>query len=831
AANSVDIIATGPNLTGPHLVAPVMSANGRYVAWVEFVGLRVFDRSTRTLQTHAVGDVVGPEPTRGWISEIGGISEDGRYVVLKVPWSSTYLSGYALVRFDRQTGTRLMLARSTPENPSPDVQGAAMSRDGQTLAWLETPYGGQPRVMAWLPGLSAATEVGRTCSFSHTYSESPCINGPAVTGDGRFILYTAGGLNSVEALAYYDTATGARDYYPEAPGIAGPWHRGPYTGGLNGRFVGVRSGGTSARPHGLFGRATHVLDRLTEAPGRDPVALSDDGQIVLMDGFPASIVDRRSGLLLALPLTLGHALTGDGRYVLGSVNDAETGATELRVIDLDGDNDGMLDGWERQFGLNPADPADATADPDGDGQTNAAEFAARSHPTAQASATRLFAEGAGGSFFDTTISLFNPGTVDNDIVVRFLPTTGSPTNRALRLAPKGRIDLSSCCLPTLTATEFAVVVEATSPVVADRRMTWDLVTGYGSHASTGVAAPATTWYFAEGATVGGLQTFLLLQNPGTVDGVADIEYLLANGTQVTRSHAVPAGSRVTVWVNQEGAPLGSNEFATVVRSTVPMVAERALYRDAGGQVFAAGTNAIGVTAPADRWFFAEGTTRGGFDTFVLAANPSDAPVTVDATFSGTTGPGAPVSVSRSYVVAPRSRLTIWVNQEDALLADADISTTLQASGPIVAERAMWWRNGGPEWIEGHVEFGATETGTSFAIADAATLPLYPLPSQEVTETYVLVGTQSTTPGRLRLTAYPSSVSPWIPPDQLVRETPTTGQRTTLLMSQVFPFIKGSFSVVVESLPVEGTPVPIVVERAIYSGGLAAGAAAKATKLQ
>ena len=39
------------------------------------------------------------------------------------------------------------------------------------------------------------------------------------------------------------------------------------------------------------------------------------------------------------------------------------------------------------------------------------------------------------------------------------------------------------------------------------------------------------------------------------------------------------------------------------------------------------------------------------------------------------------------------------------------------------------------------------------------------------------------------------------------------------------------SVVVESMPVNGTATPIVVERAIYSGGFAAGAAAKATKLQ
>ena len=36
----------------------------------------------------------------------------------------------------------------------------------------------------------------------------------------------------------------------------------------------------------------------------------------------------------------------------------------------DSDHDGMADDWERQVGLNPQDPADASRDRDGDGYTN-----------------------------------------------------------------------------------------------------------------------------------------------------------------------------------------------------------------------------------------------------------------------------------------------------------------------------------------------------------------------------------------------------------------------------------------------------------------------------
>ena len=44
------------------------------------------------------------------------------------------------------------------------------------------------------------------------------------------------------------------------------------------------------------------------------------------------------------------------------------------ACDPDDDNDGMPDVWEIANGLNPFDPSDATADPDGDGATNLQEY-------------------------------------------------------------------------------------------------------------------------------------------------------------------------------------------------------------------------------------------------------------------------------------------------------------------------------------------------------------------------------------------------------------------------------------------------------------------------
>jgi hypothetical protein len=47
---------------------------------------------------------------------------------------------------------------------------------------------------------------------------------------------------------------------------------------------------------------------------------------------------------------------------------------QIEVTNLDLDLDGMLDSWELENGLDPADPADALADPDFDGLTNLEEY-------------------------------------------------------------------------------------------------------------------------------------------------------------------------------------------------------------------------------------------------------------------------------------------------------------------------------------------------------------------------------------------------------------------------------------------------------------------------
>ena len=175
----------------------------------------------------------------------------------------------------------------------------------------------------------------------------------------------------------------------------------------------------------------------------------------------------------------------------------------------DTDNDGLPDGWETDFGTDP-EANDAAADPDGDGFTNAQEFANNTHPTGYF--TRYLAEGSTGAFFDARIALFNPGADIATVVLRFQRQTGAEIQQVLGIEARSRATVNPETIVGLENAAFATVIESNQQVVVDRTMTWD-GTGFGSHAETSIEEPSTTWYLAEGSTAGNFDLYYLLQNP------------------------------------------------------------------------------------------------------------------------------------------------------------------------------------------------------------------------------------------------------------------------------------------------------------------------------
>jgi hypothetical protein len=212
--------------------------------------------------------------------------------------------------------------------------------------------------------------------------------------------------------------------------------------------------------------------------------------------------------------------------------------------------------------------------------------------------------------------------------------------------------------------------------------------------------------------------------------------------------------------------------------------------------------------------------RPSSSSTTLIANPGDAPAEVTATFLLPAGP----PLDKAYTVAPRSRFNIWVDTEDALLADTAVSTIVTSTNgvPIIVERAMWWP--GPTsatWAEAHNAAGLTSTGRMFALAEGE------VGGATGVETYVLIANRGAA-DTARVTLLFEDGT------QASKDVPLpTSSRTNVNVAFEFPSAVGRrFGVIVEAL---GATPAIVVERAMYSNAAgitwAAGTNAVATRLQ
>jgi phage baseplate assembly protein gpV len=452
------------------------------------------------------------------------------------------------------------------------------------------------------------------------------------------------------------------------------------------------------------------------------------------------------------------------------------------------------------------------------GITSGGDFAVGNNapaPPAPTIHTRYLAEGATGSFFDTSIALLNPTAEVAETTLKFLKQDGTVVTHALSIPALTRATVNPETLAGLEGASIATVIESTQPVVADRTMRWD-ATGYGSHAETSIASPLTTWYLAEGATTGRFNLYYLIQNPGTQAAEIQIRYLLpAPAAPVIKTYTIAANSRHSIYVNDEAPELGEAEISAVVTSTnsVPVIVERAMYLDANNQLFGAGHASAALANPSTSWFFAEGATGPFFNMFLLIANPNAEAAAIEARYLLTNGQ----VVTKTYSVAANSRFTIHVHAEGPELASAAVSTTLTSTNgvPVLAERAMWWPSlslVAGDWQEGHNSAGSTQTGQKWALADGEDGGAF------ATQTFVLIANTSAFAGQARVTVHFEDGTS----AQLANPIPLEpNSRTTVQIGAEIPqAVNRRFGTIVESLG--ATPAQIVVERAMYSNATIAG---------
>ncbi len=220
-------------------------------------------------------------------------------------------------------------------------------------------------------------------------------------------------------------------------------------------------------------------------------------------------------------------------------------------------------------------------------------------------ASRWFlAEGATGGFFDTFVLVGNPGTSDASIRCSYLLPDGSVVVKSHTVPARGRLTINLAGEdPLLEQTSASTIVESTNavPVVVERAMWWphDAPFWYEGHGSMGTTQTGVTWALADGEAGGAAQakTYVLV---ATADGPAidslRLTVFVEAGAPITRVYAnlLTPNRRFTFDMDGEFPELAGHRFGVMAESLggMPFVVERAMYQDAGGVFWAAGTDVV-----------------------------------------------------------------------------------------------------------------------------------------------------------------------------------------------------------------------------------------------
>ena len=229
----------------------------------------------------------------------------------------------------------------------------------------------------------------------------------------------------------------------------------------------------------------------------------------------------------------------------------------------------------------------------------------------------FLAEGATGAFFNTFLLLANPNDATAQVTITYLLTTGTTVERPYQLLGNSRLTLTVADqAPQLAATSLSAIVRSTNgvPIIAERSMWWPGAAAGGdlmpifwgeAHNSPGATQTGTKWAVADGETgVAPVNTVTYYLVANTSNVAADVKITLLNEASQplpSRRYTVPPNSRFTV----SGADFPetrqdpNRNYGAIIESLsvngqppAQIVVERAMYSDAVGIFWAAGTNLL-----------------------------------------------------------------------------------------------------------------------------------------------------------------------------------------------------------------------------------------------
>jgi hypothetical protein len=182
------------------------------------------------------------------------------------------------------------------------------------------------------------------------------------------------------------------------------------------------------------------------------------------------------------------------------------------------------------------------------------------------------AEGSTAFGMETWILVQNPTYPATNVQIDYMTPKGKVSGPSLRIPSSARRTIFVADTVN-NAAGVSTVVSSDNPIICERAM-------YGNdrawaHDSIGAVSRKKTWYLAEGSTGGGMETWILVQNPGSTPASVSLTYMTPGGPREGPSMVIPANSRYTFSV-ADTVP-NTWEVSTMVYSNKAVIVERAMY--------------------------------------------------------------------------------------------------------------------------------------------------------------------------------------------------------------------------------------------------------------
>ena len=307
-----------------------------------------------------------------------------------------------------------------------------------------------------------------------------------------------------------------------------------------------------------------------------------------------------------------------------------------------------------------------------------------------ASQSWYFAGGSTALGADERILIYNPFPDESVVELTLFTTRGIETRTSVRDLPVPAGSWESVELNDVIRVQGSVAVGVSARrgrVVAWREMFSKPSLGAsGVELTLGATAPATTWYFPEGAIGAGVAERIYLLNPSAREAVAAVTLVTKDETlQPPDLMEVVVPPRSTLPVELSEARTGLRDLtgvSAVVSSTndVGIVAERVTTYTGTG--VAGVTAEVGATGASREWLVGAAARDPDVDA-VIVQNPGRARATVDI---------SPLSQDRGLLtpealtglrVRPGSRLRLVVGQ---WTGERSTALLVRSSAPVVVER-------------------------------------------------------------------------------------------------------------------------------------------------